>query len=582
MQWSLRAYAWLIVVLNGSGNLILRAFGCASTGHRHVHSPEEIALLIAESRDGGLLEPQEQVRLHRALRLGLRDARQLMVPRERLAAIDLATPWSDVLRIVATSPYSRLPVYRGTLDDIVGILHTKDVVTHFLERRDAGPLAEPRQARAARARHDAAPIVCSRSCASGAATRRWWWTPTTASSGMITLEDVLGELLGSVPDEFKTPRLLPLRLSNGRVRLPGELPLERARVWVEGAWPTDGMTVGEFIAREAGRVPEPGEKLVIWDLPVEIESVENDRIASVDRHAADARRRRTARTTRGGAEMVIAVLIISLLLLLNALFVAAEFAIVGAPRAAIDARAAKRQPLARLVQGVLRDPRRQDRYIATAQIGITVASLGLGMYGEHVGRRVDPRSDSGTAPVATWLAAHGFASVVAVAILTYFHIVVGEMMPEVARAAVGGADGALAHAADAVDPDAAATRSWSRSTASATSCCRRSASTAQAHSADQYYTSEELQLIVEESEEQGALRVGVGPGPAGALRVRRADRRRGDGAARPHHRHSGRRRARGAARDPRAARRARAIRSTKATSITSSARTTSRTCCGCF
>src|SRR5829696_1955839 len=137
MQWSLRAYAWLIVVLNGSGNLILRAFGVASTGHRHVHSPEEIALLIAESRDGGLLEPQEQVRLHRALRLGLRNAKQLMVPRERLAAVDIQTPWSDVLRIVATSPYSRLPVFRTTLDDIVGVLHTKDVVTHFLDRHDA-------------------------------------------------------------------------------------------------------------------------------------------------------------------------------------------------------------------------------------------------------------------------------------------------------------------------------------------------------------------------------------------------------------------------------------------------------------
>ena len=83
-----------------------------------MHSPEEIALLIAESRDGGLLEPQEQVRLHRALRLGLRDARQLMVPRERLAAIEVSTPVRDVLRIVASSPYSRLPVFRGTLDDI--------------------------------------------------------------------------------------------------------------------------------------------------------------------------------------------------------------------------------------------------------------------------------------------------------------------------------------------------------------------------------------------------------------------------------------------------------------------------------
>ena len=93
---------------------------------------------------------------------------------------------------------------------------------------------------------------------------------------MITLEDVLGELLGSVPDEFKAPRLLPLRLTDGRVRLPGELPLERARVWVEGAWPAESLTVADFVAREAGRLPEPGEQLEIGGLQVEIESVEND------------------------------------------------------------------------------------------------------------------------------------------------------------------------------------------------------------------------------------------------------------------------------------------------------------------
>jgi len=73
---------------------------------------------------------------------------------------------------------------------------------------------------------------------------------------------------------------VPLRQGDGRVRLPGDLPLERARVWVEGAWPIDYMTVGEFIAREAGRMPEPGEALEIRDLSVEIESVENGRIAS--------------------------------------------------------------------------------------------------------------------------------------------------------------------------------------------------------------------------------------------------------------------------------------------------------------
>jgi len=219
------------------------------------------------------------VRLHRALRLGLRDARQLMVSRERLAAIEHATPLSDVLRIVASSPYSRLPVYRGAIGDIAGILHTKDVVTHFLEQGRSGTLAGlirpilrvPDSMPAdqllgfLRERRSHQALVVD---------------ATEAVVGLITLEDVLGELLGSVPDEFKTSRLLPLRLGDGRVRLPGDLPLERARVWVEGAWPTDHMTVGEFVALEAGRMPEPGEQLEIRELSVEIESVENGRIAS--------------------------------------------------------------------------------------------------------------------------------------------------------------------------------------------------------------------------------------------------------------------------------------------------------------
>jgi magnesium and cobalt exporter, CNNM family len=107
MQWSLKVFAPSIAFLNGSGTLLLKLLGCPATGHRHVHSPEEIELLIAESRDGGLLEPEEQVRLHSALRLGLRTARQLMTPRERIAAIDASLPFDEVMRIVAACTRTR-------------------------------------------------------------------------------------------------------------------------------------------------------------------------------------------------------------------------------------------------------------------------------------------------------------------------------------------------------------------------------------------------------------------------------------------------------------------------------------------
>jgi putative hemolysin len=280
MLWSGRAFAWFIRIIDGSATLLRSMLRMPAATHRHIHSPEEIALLIAESRDGGLLEPQEQVRLHRALRLGLRNARQLMVPRVRLAAIEISTPVADVLRIAATSPYSRLPVFRGSIEDIVGILHTKDVVVHFVQHGRAGSLAAlvrpilrvpdvmpaDRLLEFLRERRSHQSLVVDEG---------------GTVVGLITLEDVLGELLGSVPDEFKTQRLLPIRLSNGRVRLPADLPLERARVWVEGAWPAEGMTVGEFIGRETRRALETGDRFDIWELPVEIESVENGKLSSV-------------------------------------------------------------------------------------------------------------------------------------------------------------------------------------------------------------------------------------------------------------------------------------------------------------
>lgn len=126
---------------------------------------------------------------------------------------------------------------------------------------------------------------------------------------------------------------------------------------------------------------------------------------------------------------MIPTLIIAVLVLLNGLFVAAEFAIVGAPRASIERRAAEGNRVARKVFGILKDPVRQDRYIATAQLGITVASLGLGMYGEHVLAEwlfhyFEPLGKM------RWVSAHVPASVAAVGVLTFFHIVVGEMVPK--------------------------------------------------------------------------------------------------------------------------------------------------------
>jgi CBS domain containing-hemolysin-like protein len=203
-------------------------------------------------------------------------------------------------------------------------------------------------------------------------------------------------------------------------------------------------------------------------------------------------------------EIAVAVGIILLLVLANGLFVTAEFAIVSAPRATIEHLASQGSRLAQLVARTLEDPRRQDRYIATTQVGISVASLGLGMYGEHV--------------LAEWIAArqaphdatrritaHAAASATAIGLLTYLHIVIGEMVPKglaLQRAvpAVLVVSPLILFLQTALLPVIAGLN------AIGNGLLRLFGIRRQAVDAERYHTSEELAFIVEESQEGGLLR----------------------------------------------------------------------------
>lgn len=200
--------------------------------------------------------------------------------------------------------------------------------------------------------------------------------------------------------------------------------------------------------------------------------------------------------------------IVAIFLLINALYVAAEFALVGAPKAAIEHRAGQGDRMAQRLSRMIDSSREQDRYIATAQIGITVASLGLGMFGEH-------GLADWFAPRLVWMGeyrfitAHSVASVLAVAILTCGHIVIGEMLPKSL---------ALQHTERAARWLYWPMRwSWILTfpfvalfSRIADACLRLIGVKRTAHTDEQLHTSEELRLIVEESEEGGALRAESG------------------------------------------------------------------------
>lgn len=196
------------------------------------------------------------------------------------------------------------------------------------------------------------------------------------------------------------------------------------------------------------------------------------------------------------------VLGISLLLVLaNGLFVAAEFALIAAPRTQLEARANRGDRFAARLLDIQTTPAKQDRYVATAQLGITLASLGLGMYGEHelAGLLAAPL---GSVP---WIGGAALATGLALGALTIAHIVLGEMLPKglalqhpepVARFAHWPMQITLYALYPVV----------SLSNRLAWLCLRVLGMKRLEHGADHTYTSEELQIIVEESEEGGALR----------------------------------------------------------------------------
>lgn len=280
MKWSLRAMSWFILMLNGSGVLILRAFGMRQTGHRHLHSPEELEYLIAESREGGLLQPNEHERLRRALQLGIRAVEDIMIPRVHIAAVEVNTRFDELVTIAAESPYSRLPVYRRTLDRMTGFIHIQDVARHSINddpvRVDAvlrpllfipeGMTADRVLQRLRDGRQHIAIVV----------------DEFGGTKGLVTIGDVLDEIFGGIAEEFTNEEYPePELLNDGRVRLAGLTRLDEAGLLLGARLEGDSHTLGGLIAEHLGRIPRHGERFTIAGIEFEIDTVKSHVVQSV-------------------------------------------------------------------------------------------------------------------------------------------------------------------------------------------------------------------------------------------------------------------------------------------------------------
>jgi CBS domain containing-hemolysin-like protein len=188
---------------------------------------------------------------------------------------------AEVIGAVAASPYSRMPVYRGSLDNIVGVLHTKDLVRWLVRGREAdvtlATLCRPisavhesvtadRVVRHMRERRSHQALVVDE---------------FGGTSGVISLQDVLAEFLGEVGDEFKAADPVPEEIVDGRMRLPGSMTVVDAAAALDAALETEATTVSGYVTEALGRLPVPGDTVTIDGYSFRVERVADRAIESV-------------------------------------------------------------------------------------------------------------------------------------------------------------------------------------------------------------------------------------------------------------------------------------------------------------
>jgi putative hemolysin len=194
----------LVVVMNGVGTMILRRFGFRPAhGEQMVHSVDELSMIVEDTEEAGLLGAVQADVLQKVFRLSDKTVRDCMVPRGRMAALALTTPTDQVLEMVRRTGHTRLPVYDGELDNVVGVVNTKDLLYLFtlagvvvLEDCVYRPLFLKPDEDVANAlqlfRKARRPMAIVRD-------------ESGKVHGLLTLEDVIEEIVGDIEDEHDRP-----------------------------------------------------------------------------------------------------------------------------------------------------------------------------------------------------------------------------------------------------------------------------------------------------------------------------------------------------------------------------------------
>jgi putative hemolysin len=275
-----RPAIWLLRV---STDVIVRSFGLEPPGaEREVHSEAELRMLVSRSTREGEIEEGEREMIDKVFVFGDKDAADVMVARPDVVAVSVDMPPEEALATVLDSPYTRYPVFRESLDDIVGVLHVRDVFTAIYERGIAEVRLEEllRQAYIVPETKDLASLLQEfrRTSNHFAVVVDEYG----AMVGVVTLEDLLEEIVGEIEDEFDVPEEQIEQVDEDSYRVDGMFPIEEFNTRFGTDLPDEDFhTVAGFVFGQLGRAPEPGDDVAYDGVRFDVLEVEGNRIERI-------------------------------------------------------------------------------------------------------------------------------------------------------------------------------------------------------------------------------------------------------------------------------------------------------------
>jgi CBS domain containing-hemolysin-like protein len=278
-------FTWLmhypIVVLNGTANRLLKVVGVEPPGsHERLHSPEEIRMLVEQSGVGGSLRDRDARLLEGVFEFSEKSAEEVMTPRTEIVAIEAEATVEAAADEVAATGRSRYPVYTGSLDELVGVVHAKDIL-RALRATPGTPvkriMRQPVFVPATREVEDVLADMKRLKSHMALVLDEYGGT-----AGLVTMEDLLEEIVGEIYDEYDPVDTDHTAAPDGSITVEGAMALtefnDRFQTDLDDS---DYTTLGGYLFGQLGRLPRVGDRLSAGGRQFEIASMEGRRVETV-------------------------------------------------------------------------------------------------------------------------------------------------------------------------------------------------------------------------------------------------------------------------------------------------------------